>query len=99
MDGMFAAVETMADNYEAIPAENVTVLLRAALMAEPPTQMGRRPMGVNDRIVRLCDGIAAIQGKKISRRRSSRDLERCMAEARQAFGANLERWENFENDE
>ncbi len=108
---MLFTIKGMADRGEAIPAENVAVLVRAAWEAKPPRVKGRPPKGIEEQVLRLCAGVQAIKrnqrGETIdtivdnptpgARQRTKRDLERCMEEARNAFGEKLERWDFDEN--
>jgi hypothetical protein len=92
MKTLLAAIEEMAEGCEAIPAENALVLVRAAWMAVPPPSMGRPPSNVETRVLRLIDGVAAIEGRPLSQTRSEREIDRCKEEARKAYGPNLEEY-------
>ncbi len=100
---LLIAIDAMSEGGEAIPAENVAVLVRAAWMAKPPRGKGRPPKGTDEQVLRLVTGVEAVKrnqrgetvdeilGKPTggTRTRDKRDLERCMKEARDAFGADL----------
>ena len=92
IEALIAAIEEMAKSGEAIPAENVAVLVRAAWDVDPPRRMGRPVSSVEARVLRLVDGVAAIEGRPLSRVRTEREIERCKKEARDAFGSNLEKY-------
>ena len=108
---LLMVIDVMSERGEAIPAENVAVLVRAAWMAKPPRGKGRPPKGIDERACRLVTGVEAIKrnqrGETVdeilenptpgTRGRDKRDLERCMEEARNAFGAKLEGWDVDEN--
>lgn len=87
---LLLAIAEMAEGGEAIPAENVAVLVRAAWNADPPRTMGRPPRKVETIVLRWLDGVAAIEGRELSQARSEREVERCKSEARSAFGPKLE---------
>lgn len=63
----------------------LTVALRCLETAPPPRPKrprGRPPLTFEEQILRIVDGKAAIEGKSLSRTRSQRDIEYCMAEYR-----------------
>ena len=83
----------MSDQGDKVDATVVFALVQRALLQNPPKLKrppGRPPLSPEQCLERIVDGALSIQGKKLARARDRRDLERCRAEAREAFGKNLE---------
>ncbi len=81
-----AMLEELSELGVSIPAEVALHVAVRCLQAEPPPKprkrRGRPTRTFPEMVLRFTDGKAAIEGKKLSKSRSPRDIERCMAEYR-----------------